>query len=309
MRIGIWSGVVASEDGSLSAVIERCRKAEADGFATVWVTHIFGNDAIVTLALAGQVTSRIELGSFVVPTYPRHPAAMAQQALTAGVATNGRFALGIGLSHRMLIEGMFGLDYSKPLRHMREYLSVLMPLLEGQPVQFRGDEYRVAARLAVPGASRPDVIVAALGPQMLALAGRMADGTGTWMCGPKYLEKVIVPTIRSAAGEAGRKAPRIVAAFPIAIATNSETAKAAAAQAFAMYGTLPSYRATLDKEGAPGPSEMAIVGDEATVRAQLRRLAEIGVTDLSAALYPVAGDPDVEGRTYKFLAAIAAGGI
>lgn len=309
MRIGIWNGVVASEDSSLAAVIERCRKAEAAGFATAWVTHIFGNDAIVALALAGQATSRIELGSFVVPTYPRHPVAMAQQALTAAVATGGRLALGLGLSHQMLIEGVLGLDYSKPLRHIREYLSVLMPLLEGQPVQFRGEEYRVAARLAVPGAQRPDVIVAALGPQMLTLAGRMADGTGTWMCGPKYLETVVVPTITSAAREAGRKAPRIIAAFPIAVAANGEAAKAAAAQVFAMYGALPSYRATLDREGAAGPAELAIVGDEPSVRAQLRRLAEIGITDFNAAVYPVDGDPGAEGRTYEFLAAMAAGGI
>lgn len=309
MRIGIWFGAVASEDGSLGGVMERCRKAEASGFATAWVTHILGNDAIMTLALAGQATSRIELGTFVVPTYPRHPAVMAQQALTAAVATGGRLTLGIGLSHQMLIEGVFGLDFSKPLRHMREYLSVLMPLVAGQPVQFRGDEYRVTARLSVPGASRPDVIVAALGPQMLALAGRMADGTGTWMCGPNYLEKVVVPTISSAASEAGRKAPRVVAAFPIAVTANSEAAKTAAAQVFAMYGALPSYRATLDREGVAGPSDMAIVGDEAAVRAQLRHLAEIGVTDFNGAVYPVSGDPEAEGRTYEFLAAIAAGGI
>ncbi len=309
MRVGISFGVVATEDGSLAAVVERCRSAEAAGFASVWLTHIFGNDAIIALALAGQATSRIELGSFVVPTYPRHPTVMAQQALTAAAATGGRFTLGIGLSHRVFIENVLGLDYSKPLRHMREYLSVLMPLLEGKPVQFRGDEYRVSARLNVPAATPPGVVVAALGPQMLALAGRMADGTGTWMGGPKYLEEVAVPIITSAARAAGRKAPRIVAGFPIAITAATDAARASAAKVFAGYGAMPSYRAALDREGAAEPSGVAIIGSEPEVRAQLQRLAGIGVTDLGGALFPVDGDPAAEERTYAFLASAAANGI
>ena len=137
------------------------------------------------LALAGRETSKIELGTGVVPTYPRHPTALAQQALTAAAASNNRLTLGIGLSHRVVIENMLGLDYSKPIRHTREYLSVLMPLLEGNRVSFRGEEYRVAAQIQVAGAARPPVLVAALGPQMLKLAGKMADGTITWMGGPK----------------------------------------------------------------------------------------------------------------------------
>lgn len=302
MRIGIGFGVVAGEDGSLPSVIARCQQAEKDGFASAWLTHIFGNDAIIALALAGQVTSRIELGTFVVPTYPRHPVALAQQALTASAATGGRFTLGIGLSHKVLIENILGLDYSKPIRHTREYLSVLMPLMEGQPAQFQGQEYRVSARLSVPGAARPDVIVAALGPQMLALTGRMADGTGTWMGGPKYLETVAIPTITAAAREAGRKAPRIVSGFPIAVTTNAEAAKAAAAKIFAGYGAMPSYRAILDREGAAEPSGIAVVGSEAEVRSQLRHLSEIGVTDFLGATYPVEGDPAIQERTQALLA-------
>ncbi len=305
MRIGIGFGVVAGEDGSLPSVIARCQQAEKDGFASAWLTHIFGNDAIIALALAGQVTSRIELGTFVVPTYPRHPVALAQQALTASAATGGRFTLGIGLSHKVLIENILGLDYSKPIRHTREYLSVLMPLMEGQPAQFQGQEYRVSARLSVPGAARPDVIVAALGPQMLALTGRMADGTGTWMGGPKYLETVAIPTITAAAREAGRKAPRIVSGFPIAVTTNAEAAKAAAAKIFAGYGAMPSYRAILDREGAAEPSGIAVIGTEAEVRSQLRHLEAIGVTDFLGATYPVEGDPAIKERTHSLLAEVA----
>lgn len=309
MRFGIGIGVVASEDGSLPTVIARCQQAEKDGFASAWLTHIFGNDAVMAAALAGQVTSRIELGTFVVPTYPRHPVALAQQALTASAATGGRFTLGIGLSHKVLMENVLGLDYGKPIRHMREYLSVLVPLIEGRPAQFQGKEYRVSARLSVPGAGQPDVVVAALGPQMLALAGRMADGTGTWMGGPKYLGEVAVPTITAAAREGGRKAPRIVSGFPIAVTGKPEAAKAAAAKDFAGYGALPSYRAVLDREGAAEPSGVAIIGDEAEVRAQLRQLAEIGVTDSLGVTYPVEDDPGCPERTYAFMASAAQRGL
>lgn len=309
MRIGIGFGVVAGEDGSLPAVIARCQQAEKDGFASAWLTHIFGNDAITALALAGQVTSRIDLGTFVVPTYPRHPVALAQQALTASAATGGRFTLGIGLSHKVLIENILGLDYSKPIRHTREYLSVLMPLMERQPALFQGQEYRVSARLSVPGAGRPDVIVAALGPQMLALAGRMADGTATWMGGPKYLETVAIPAITAAAREAGRKPPRILSGFPIAVTTNAEAARAAAAKIFAGYGAMPSYRAVLDKEGAAEPSGIAVIGTEAEVRSHLGHLAEIGVTDFLGATYPVEGDAGAQERTQALLAEVAQRGL
>jgi F420-dependent oxidoreductase-like protein len=273
------------------------------------MANIFSHDAITTLALAGRVTEKMELGTFVVPTYPRHPTAMAQQALTAAAATNGRFILGIGLSHKIVIEDMFGLDYSKPIRHMREYLSVLNPLLDGQPVRFRGEEYRVAAQIAVPGAPRPPVIVAALGPQMLRLAGKMADGTATWMGGLRYLAETAVPTINQAAAEAGRPAPRINSGFPIAVTTKRDEAKQGAQQVFAMYGTLPSYRAVLDVEGAADASDVAIIGDEGEVERRIRQIAEAGVTDFNASPYPVPGDPEATKRTREFLARLARSGV
>jgi hypothetical protein len=190
MRIGISIGIDGV--GGLEDTLAKFTKAEADGFAAAWTPNIFSYDAINLLALAGRVTSTIELGTFVVPTYPRHPAALAQQALTTAAATVNRFTLGIGLSHRIVIENMFGLDYSKPIRHTREYLTVLNGALSGQPVQFKGEEYRVQFQLTVPGAQKRAVVVAALGPQMLKLAGRMADGTATWMGGPKYLESTAI---------------------------------------------------------------------------------------------------------------------
>lgn len=305
MRIGI--GVEAAS--TLDQTLENFRQAEADGFASAWASNIFGYDAISLLALAGRVTERIELGTFVVPTYPRHPVAIAQQALTTSAAAPGRFALGIGLSHKVVIEDMFGLDYSKPVRHMREYLSVLNPLLAGEATQFRGDEYRVAARFDVPGAAKPTLLVAALGPQMLKLAGRMADGTATWMGGPKYLADTAIPTIRAAAAEAGRPEPRIVSGFPVAVTSNVDAALEAAAHVFQVYGQLPSYRAVLDVEGAASPADIAIVGSEEEVTRQVRELAEAGVTDFNASVFPVRDDPGAAGRTRTLLAGLARSGF
>jgi F420-dependent oxidoreductase-like protein len=309
MRIGIGVGAGTGEDGTIDALLGQFQRAEAEGFQFAAMANIFSHDAITTLALAGRVTEKIELGTFVVPTYPRHPTAIAQQALTASAATNGRFILGIGLSHKIVIQDMFGLDYSKPIRHMREYLSVLNPLLDGQPVRFQGEEYRVAAQIAVPGAPRPPVIVAALGPQMLRLAGKLADGTATWMGGIKYLSETAVPTISQAAAEAGRPAPRIISGFPIAVTNKRDEARQGAQQVFAVYGTLPSYRAVLDVEGAADASDIAIIGDETEVERQIRRVAEAGVTDFNASPFPVPGDPDAVKRTAEFLSRLARSGV
>lgn len=309
MKIGVGVGDGVGTGNELNDVLAQFVKAEQSGFRSAWMANIFGLDAITTLALAGRETSSIELGTFVVPTYPRHPAALAQQALTASIATGGRFTLGIGLSHKVVIENMLGLDYSKPVRHMREYLSVLNPLLSGEAVQFQGQEYRVAAQVRVPGAAKPQVIVAALGPQMLKLTGAMADGTGTWMGGPKYLRDTAVPLISGSAKDAGRPAPRIVSGFPIAVTANVAEAREAAAKTFAVYGQLPSYRAVLDVEGAPGPADIAIVGSETEVETQLKDLAAAGVTDFNASIFPVPGDESATGRTYEFLAGLAKEGV
>jgi 5,10-methylenetetrahydromethanopterin reductase len=296
MRIGLMFG---GSDASLAGAAAQARLVEQSGFATLWLPNIFGLDAITAAALAGRDATRIELGTAVVPTYPRHPVALAQQALTASAATNGRFTLGIGLSHRIVIEDMLGLDYSKPARHMREYLEVLTPLLRGEPVDHQGSEFRVKAGLAVPGAARVPLLVAALGPVLLGLAGRLADGTITWMTGARTLENHIAPAIGKAARAAGRPEPRIVAGLPIALVRDVGAAREAVAKAFEIYGTLPSYRAMLDREGAAGPGDVALVGDEAELRMQVARLRDAGVTDFDAAVAPV--EAGCEKRTLEFL--------
>jgi F420-dependent oxidoreductase-like protein len=198
---------------------------------------------------------------------------------------------------------MFGLDYSQPIPHTREYLTVLNGLLSGERTTFRGEQYRVAAQLSVPGATRPPVLVAALGPAMLRLCGRLADGTATWMGGVNYLRDVAAPTIGAAARKAGRPAPRVVAGLPVCVTEDPATARQTANKAFAVYGQLPSYRATLDRGGYGDPGDVAIVGTEAEIEAQLGELASAGVTDFNAAIFNAPGG-DVQ-RTYELLAHLA----
>ncbi len=271
MRIGVMIG----GDGvrrSIADIVAMAREVEAAGLDDVWMANIFSHDAISTLGLVGRETTRIGLGTAVTPTYPRHPTALAQQALTTAAASAGRFTLGIGLSHKLVIEDMLGFSYARPARHMREYLSVLMPLVRGETADFQGGEYRVAnVALDVPDAGPLPVVLAALGPVMLKLAGELADGTNTWMVGPKTMETHIIRRLSAAAGAAGRSDPMVVGGFPIVLTDKPDEARAKIAESLTIYGQLPSYRAMLDREGADGPADIAIVGDENALRSELRR--------------------------------------
>lgn len=270
-----------------AGLVERAAAAEAAGFASVWLPQVGTVDALMTLALAGGATSTIELGTAVVPTYPRHPTAMAQQALTAQAATNNRLALGIGLSHKFFIEDSLGLDYSRPIPHTRDYLTILNGLLEGEMVSHEGDAYNVKAQVGVSGAAKPPLLVAALGPQMLRLSGRLADGTITWMGGIDYLRDVAIPTMSEAAAAADRPPPRFVAMVPVLL-SDDDSGRDIINDSFQMYGSIPSYRATLDRGGAALPADVAIVGDADAIEAGIEAFAAVGVTDLSVAIPPSA---------------------
>ncbi|MBT4519168.1 MAG: LLM class F420-dependent oxidoreductase [Halieaceae bacterium] len=286
MRIGLMAGATAATGTGIKAVVDFAKMAEERGFDTVWMANVFGLDAIGACAIGGWETSRIEFGTAVTPSYPRHPTALAQQAVTTSVCCDGRFTLGIGLSHKLVIEDMLGMSYDKPAAHMNEYLQVLGPLLRGEAVDFSGAQYQVKLALDVPGASAVPLMVAALGPAMLKLAGTYADGTTTWMTGPNTLENYIVPNISAAASEAGRGSPRIVCGLPIVVTGDADGAREKIAKDLAVYGMLPSYRAMLDREGVEGPANLSIVGDESSVRNSLARLRDVGVTDFNAAITP-----------------------
>jgi len=259
---------------ALSALRDGLREAADDGFSSAWMANIFGLEALTALAVAGYGVGEIEVGTAVVPTYPRHPAVLAQQALTTALALDGRLTLGIGLSHKIVIEDMYGYGFDAPAVHMSEYLSVLLPLLDGQPVAFTGGTLRASIGLTVPRAGEVPVMLAAMGPQMLKLAGQRTAGTILWMTGPATVRDYIAPTINAAA--------LAVCILPVCVTDDPDHARARAARVFEIYGQLPSYRAMLDREGAAGPADVAIVGDEDAVASQITALADCGVTDFVA---------------------------
>lgn len=299
MRIGIFGG--DSANGPIERIVDAVRSAADDGFASYWLPQIFGMDALTALAVAGREVPDIELGTAVVPTYPRHPAMLAGQALTTQAVIGGRLALGIGLSHQVVIEAMFGYSFEKPVRHMREYLEILVPLVQTGSVSHAGETLTGRIGLDVQGATPFPILVAALGTRMLELAGSLADGTVTWMTGPATVESHIVPTITAAAERAGRASPRIGVGLPVCVTDDVAGARERAASLFEMYGTLPSYRAMLDKEGAGGPADVAIVGDEDGVRAQVEHLAAVGTTDFVANAF---GSSEERTRTRSLLVSL-----
>jgi F420-dependent oxidoreductase-like protein len=288
MRIGLMHG--EATNFTVAELVQQVVDEENDGFDCAWFGQIFGADSMTAIAMAGQRTSRIEMGTAVIPTYTRHPWAMAQQAMTVQAATNNRFTLGVGPSHQFVVENMWGMSYDRPARHVKEYLSVLLPLVREGRVAFSGEVFRTTGGITVPGIKPLPVIISALAPMMLKIAGTMADGTATWMTGPKTIETHVVPGITAAAREAGKPAPRIVVGLPIAVSEDVAAAREAGGKAYQVYGGLPNYKRMLDKEGAAGPGDVAIVGNEAQVERQIRALASAGATDFVAPVFPVGPD-------------------
>jgi F420-dependent oxidoreductase-like protein len=304
MKIGTMLSM-PGDDSGVRKMVERAVRAEKAGYASAWLPQVATVDALTVLSIAGGETSALELGTAVIPTYPRHPTSLAIQALSAQDATGNRVALGIGLSHRFMIEDSLGLDYSKPIRHMREYLTVLNGLLAGERVDFQGEEFRVRYQVTLAGTKAPPVLVAALGPDMLRLCGRLADGTITWMGGIDYLRDVAVPTLSAAAAKAGRAAPRFVAMVPTILTNDAAAGRETVNKTFEVYGGIPSYRATLDRGGAAGPADVALIGGEEELERGLKKFADAGVTDFVAVVPRFAREVEA---TYEWAASMAKAG-
>jgi 5,10-methylenetetrahydromethanopterin reductase len=294
-------GLSTGGPSPVDAFVQNLAKMRDEGFRRVWMAQLpYDPDLTTLLAVALREVDTIEVGSGVIPIQVQHPTQLAQRALTLNVISGGRFSLGIGMSHRMVAEQMWGASWDKPVRQMREYLDGLLPLLAGQPAEAEGGFWTTRASLQIPGAPTPDVYIAALGPQMLRLAGRRTAGTLTWMTGPKTLAEHIVPTLREAAAEAGRATDvRVAASLPVSVTDDVDGARAQAAKEFAVYGTLPSYRAMLDREGFEGPEEAAIIGDEDTVSERLDELSAAGVDEFVGAVFDAS--PEVRERTRALL--------
>ncbi len=289
---GLRIGLMASDGsgGTLEQLLAEIRTTEEAGFATAWLPNIFGFDALTIAALTGSCTERIEIGTAVVPTFSRHPFYMAQQAATTQAALGGRFTLGLGPSHKVVIESLMGLSYEKPARHVREYVTVVQQLLEKGQAAFEGETYTVSGGLQAACGNPPPLLIGALGPIMRRIAGTLCAGTITWMTGPRTIEQEVGPGVRAAAEAAGRPAPRIVAGIPVCLSEDPDGAREKAARIFALYGSLPSYRAMMDLEGVAGPEGIALVGDPQTIESGLQRFADAGSTDVNAAPFPHGDD-------------------
>ena len=294
MNIGIFC---ASD--SIDDLVSQARQIAADGFETMWIPQIFGVDAITALAVVTREVPDLRVGTAVIPTYPRHPAMLAAQAKTLSSISGGRFTLGIGLSHQIVIEGMFGLSYDKPVRHMREYLEILVPLLANEAIDTEGETLTFRGGLSFSAPPTP-VLVAALGPAMLKVAGRLSDGTSTWMTGPRTIAEHVAPSIGAAAEGAGRPAPQIVTSVPVCVTDDPGPAIERAAKEFEMYGGLPSYRAMMDREGVDGPAGIAIVGSPDEVTQRIGEFFTAGTTLFNGVAF---GDPDQQAATREVLVA------
>jgi F420-dependent oxidoreductase-like protein len=286
MRIGITGGGATAD-----RIVQQAIDAEADGFSSLWYASAVFGDPLVAMALAGRATSAIELGTSVLQTYTCHPVLQTNRAASTAAAM-GRpgLTLGVGPSHQPVIEGAYGLSYDGVGAHTEEYLTVLTTLLRGEPVRHRGEHFRVTIPATNPLPQPVSVMVSALAPRLLRVAGEMTDGTILWMANAKSVETHVAPKLNAAASAAGRPLPRIVAGLPVAVHDDEAEGRAEAAKVFAGYGELVNYRRILDIGGAPGPADAAIVGDEAGVAAEIEALFAAGATDVWAAIFPVGDD-------------------
>jgi F420-dependent oxidoreductase-like protein len=285
MRIGLTGRPPTTEK-----LVEQAKAAEKDGFSSIWYDSTVLGDPLAAIAVAGRETSTIELGTAVLQTYPCHPVLQANRA--ASVAESmGRpgFTLGIGPSHEPLIDGLYGLSYDRPGRNTEEYLRILSGLLRGETVTVEGAEW-TARGARVPVQHPVPLLLAALGPRLLRIAGELADGAILFMATARAIETHIVPRIQSAASAAGRSAPRIVAGLPVAVHDDLDEARASIAQTAAVYEGMPNYRRIMEIGGAESPADVAVFGDEKSVTRRLQGLLDAGATDIQAFVVPVGAD-------------------
>ncbi|MBV8983924.1 MAG: TIGR03564 family F420-dependent LLM class oxidoreductase [Acidimicrobiia bacterium] len=313
MRIGL---MVGPERGRYATKIERMRAdvrwAEDAGLATVWIPQIPDEfDALTACALVGVDTNRIEIGTAVVPVQPRHPIALAQQALATQAACAGRLTLGLGVSHHWIIDEMLGLPYEKPVATMRSYLDVLDQALGGPgTVDVDNELFRIHNPLDVTDVTPTPVLLAALGPAMLRLAGERTDGTILWMADERAIATHVAPRITEAAATAGRPAPRIVAGVPVCVCLESEVDAAVdrTNRVLAEAEVSPNYQRLLDTGDARQVGDILAAGTESTVEKRLQAFVDAGATEVSVRVVPIGEDREARlasmKRTREFLASL-----
>ena len=317
MRIGLMVGSdkERSRADRLAGLLEDGRAAESGGFASFWIPQVPGYlDAMTAVALLGRVTERIEIGTAVVPIQSRHPMIMAQQALTTQVACGGRFTLGIGASHHWIITDQLGLPYDRPAQLVRDYLDILAAAFAGPgTVAVENDNYRVHSPIDVTDSFDVPVLLAALGPAMLRIAGERAGGTILWMADERAIGEYVVPRITEAANAAGRTGVRVVAGVPVALCLDSELdeARGYASEVLGHADFSPNYVRLLEHGDAQDVGDTMAAGDESTVLARLRRYRDAGVTDLAVRVVPLGRDAGERNasrlRTQEFVKSMLGG--
>lgn len=285
----------------LKGLVQHATKAAEDGFTGWWLAQTGMVDALTVFAAIGDSAPSLELGTAVIPTFPRHPSMLAAQANTTQAATSSKLLLGIGLSHKPQVEDRWGLSFDKPIRHMLDYLDILQPLLADGIVDHHGGSWTMSVPDPMPliCSTEVPVMIAALGPQMLKIAGSRTDGTILWMVGEKTIAEHIEPTITAAASQVGRPDPRIMCSLPLVITDNPQEVKDFASVALKIYGELPSYRAMLDREGADGPADVCLIGSEEEVADRLGAIRDAGATEFAAVEFGL--NDDDAARTREFL--------
>ncbi len=314
MRLGLMIGSDKERARSerLAGLLADGQAAESAGFTSFWIPQVPGYlDAMTAIALLGRVTDRIEIGTAVIPIQTRHPVAMAQQALTTQLACSGRFALGLGPSHDWIVDGQLGLSYDRPVRLMRNYLEVLGAAFSGPgSVDIENDSYRVHSPFDVADPMPMPVLLAALGPAMLRIAGEQASGTILWMADERAIHDHVAPRINSAATDAGRPTPRIVAGVPVTLCSNGDVddARAYASEVLGHAHFSPNYVRLLEHGDAADVGDTMAAGDEQAVLARLLRYRDAGVTDLAIRIVPLGDEASARTesrtRTQQFLASL-----
>ncbi|WP_103383910.1 TIGR03564 family F420-dependent LLM class oxidoreductase [Pseudonocardia dioxanivorans] len=307
MRISLNAAVGMGGPQTVPHAVEEVAGAADNGLAAAWLPQmppwagIAGWDALTVAAVAGAAVPGIGLGTSVVVAQTRHPLTLAGQALTVQSAVGNRLTLGIGVSQAPVIEPTFGYPFERPVRYLREYLEVLLPALAGEPVEHKGEALIANGQLTFPGVTAPPVVLAALGPQMLRLAGELTEGTVTLWTGVRTISEHITPRITAAAETAGRPQPRVIVGSLVCVTDDPDSARALAAERFAGAGQLPSYGAMLEIEGVASAVDVILVGTEEQIADDLRRYEEAGASELIAVLFGTAED---QARTMRFLSAI-----
>ena len=297
MELGVFGHIADLDD--LAADL---RAAEADGLHSYWLTQGFGHDALTAIAVAAGGLQRLRVGTAVVPVQPRHPMVLAQQALTTNQVLGGRLVVGLGPSHPQVVEPCWGLSYERPARYVREYLEAFTGALT-QHVRFRGEVITARGDLTVPGDPPvPRVMVAALGPRMLEITGAHADGTITWMVGPRTLREHTVPILHAAAERAGRPQPEVVVTAPLCVTDDPVRAVADLAPTLGWYDDKPSYRAVLEREGLERAVDTAIAGTADQTRERVAAFAEAGATTFAGQPF---GTPVEQAATRHLLGELA----